>query len=60
MKYGIWCLGSFLVLSAILFGGFRGRSGWQGWRRRRWEAVTPEEREQLRHATHFGRREGRT
>jgi hypothetical protein len=35
-----------LVLSRILFGGFRGRSGWHGrgpWRR--WERMTPEERE---------------
>jgi len=37
-----------LVLSRILFGGFRGRGGWHGgghrhWRR--WERMTPEERE---------------
>lgn len=35
-----------LILSRILFGGFRGRGGWHGrggWRR--WERMTPEERE---------------
>ena len=35
-----------LVLSRILFGGFRGRGGWHGrggWRR--WERMTPDERE---------------
>ena len=41
-----------LVLSKILFGGFRGRSGRQWhWRRRmveRWEQMTPEEREKFR------------
>jgi len=41
-----------LVLSKILFGGFRGgpRRHW-GWRRRmfeRWEQMTPEEREKFR------------
>jgi hypothetical protein len=37
-----------LLLSRILFGGFRGHGGW-GRRRywRRWEAMTPEEREQF-------------
>jgi hypothetical protein len=39
-----------LVLSRILFGGFRGGHG--GWRgrhlRARWQAMTPEEREQFR------------
>jgi hypothetical protein len=34
-----------LVLSRILFGGFRGRGGWHGRRHwRRWQAMTPEER----------------
>ena len=41
-----------LVLSKILFGGFRGRPGYSGpWRRRmneRWEQMTPEEREKFR------------
>jgi hypothetical protein len=35
-----------LVLSRILFGGFRGHGGWHGRRHwRRWERMTPEERE---------------
>jgi hypothetical protein len=37
-----------LVLSRILFGGFRGHGGWRGrghWRR--WQQMTPEEREQF-------------
>jgi hypothetical protein len=57
-----WHALGLLVLSRILFGGFRGRRGWRGWRWRRWEAMTPEEREQLRqsYAARFGRREGRT
>jgi hypothetical protein len=41
-----------LILSKILFGGFRGRPGSGGhWRRRmsaRWEQMTPAEREQFR------------
>jgi hypothetical protein len=42
-----------LVLSRILFGGFRGRGGPHGrWRQRmwqeRWERMTPEERARLR------------
>ncbi len=41
-----------LVLSKILFGGFRGRPGYgEHWRRRmsaRWEQMTPEEREKFR------------
>jgi hypothetical protein len=37
-----------LVLSRILFGGFRGHGGWHGRRHwRRWEQMTPEEREQF-------------
>ena len=47
-----WQALGLLVLSKILFGGFRGRShgGWR-WRRRmmeRWEQMTPEEREKFR------------
>jgi hypothetical protein len=43
-----------LVLSRILFGGFRGRGGWHRRRHwRRWEAMTPEEREQLKRSTVF-------
>ncbi len=37
-----------LVLSRILFGGFRGRGGWHRGRHwRRWEAMTAEERAQF-------------
>ncbi|CAB3793560.1 hypothetical protein [Paraburkholderia fynbosensis] len=40
-----------LVLSRILFGGFRGRSGWRERRHwRKWEAMTPEERERFQSA----------
>ncbi|KQR78768.1 hypothetical protein ASG35_10285 [Burkholderia sp. Leaf177] len=39
-----------MVLSRILFGGFRGHGGgWRGRRQwRRWEQMTPEEREQFK------------
>jgi|SRR5581483_5446189 len=51
-----WQAVGLLILSRILFGGFRGRHGWHGhhgrWRgemwRRHWESMTPEERERLR------------
>lgn len=37
-----------LVLSRILFGGFRGHGGWRGRRHwRKWEQMSPEEREQF-------------
>lgn len=40
-----------LVLSRILFGGFRGHGGWRGRRNwRKWEAMTPEERERFQAA----------
>ncbi|MBN3756591.1 hypothetical protein G3N95_26895 [Paraburkholderia sp. Tr-20389] len=40
-----------LVLSRILFGGFRGHGGWRGRRHwRKWEAMTPEERERFQAA----------
>ncbi|MDE1179193.1 hypothetical protein [Paraburkholderia sp.] len=48
-----------LVLSRILFGGFRGHGRWRGRRDwRKWEAMTPEERERFRSAcrSRFGRR----
>lgn len=42
-----------LVLSRILFGGFRGHGGWRHKRHwRKWEAMTPEEREAFRSAWH--------
>jgi hypothetical protein len=47
-----WQALGLLVLSRILFGGFRGRPGGHlYWRRRmmeRWEQMTPEEREKFR------------
>jgi len=47
-----WQALGILILSKILFGGFRGRPGHGGhWRRRmsaRWEQMTPEEREKFR------------
>ncbi len=47
-----WQALGLLVLSKILFGGFRGRPGWGGhWRQRmieRWEQMSPEEREKFR------------
>jgi hypothetical protein len=47
-----WQALGILILSKILFGGFRGRPGRHGyWRRHlmeRWERMTPEEREKFR------------
>jgi chromate transport protein ChrA len=47
-----WQALALLILSKILFGGFRGRPGANmHWRRRmmeRWEQMTPEEREKFR------------
>ena len=47
-----WQALGILILSKILFGGFRGRPGYGGhWRRRmseRWQQMTPEEREKFR------------
>ncbi len=47
-----WQALGILILSKVLFGGFRGRPGYGGhWRRRmneRWQQMTPEEREQFR------------
>ncbi|MGA7078338.1 MAG: hypothetical protein WBQ43_12875 [Terriglobales bacterium] len=49
---GFWQATGILVLSKILFGGFRGRSGghkhWRGRMMERWEQMTPEEREKFR------------
>jgi hypothetical protein len=45
-----------LLLSRILFGGFRGRGGWHGRRDwRKWEAMTAEEREQFKQGMFCGR-----
>jgi hypothetical protein len=47
-----WQALGILVLSKLLFGGYRGRPGSSGfWRHRmmaRWEQMTPEEREKFR------------
>ena len=48
---GFWQALGLLVLSKILFGGFRGPGGSMHWRHRmmeRWERMTPEERERFR------------
>jgi hypothetical protein len=52
-----WQALGLLILSKVLFGGFRGRPGPMHWRQRianRWEQMTPEEREKFRQ----GMREG--
>jgi len=48
-----WQAVGLLLLSRILFGSLRGRSGWHGhWRarmwRERWASMTPQERERFR------------
>ena len=50
---GFWQAAGLLVLCRVLFGGFRGRGGHPGWKRRwvwedRWYRMTPEERERFR------------
>jgi hypothetical protein len=46
-----------LVLSRILFGGFRGHGGWHGHRHlARWQAMTPQEREQFMGCRSWDRR----
>ena len=48
---GYWQAVGLLILSKILFGGFRRPGGGSGWRRRmaeRWEHMSPEEREKFR------------
>ena len=50
-KIGFWQALGLLLLSKILFGGFRGPRGRMHWRARmmeRWEKMTPEEREKFR------------
>jgi chromate transport protein ChrA len=53
-----WQALGILILSKILFGGFRGRPGYGGhWRRRmsdRWQQMTPEEREKFRQGMFSG------
>jgi hypothetical protein len=49
-----------LVLSRILFGGFRGHGGWRERRHwRKWNAMTPEERERVQAAWASRSRPGR-
>ena len=48
-----------LILSRILFGGFRGHGGWHGRRHwDKWRAMTPQEREQFLQHGPWGRRPG--
>jgi hypothetical protein len=58
-----WQALGLLVLSKILFGGFRGfPRGGPGWRRRlaeRWERMTPEEREKFKQGMRCGPRASR-
>jgi Ca2+/H+ antiporter, TMEM165/GDT1 family len=51
-QIGFWQALGLLLLSKILFGGFRGCRGsrmpWRGRMMERWEKMTPEEREKFR------------
>jgi hypothetical protein len=51
-RISFWQALGLLLLSKILFGGFRGRRGspmhWRGRMMERWEQMTPEEREKFR------------
>ena len=53
-----WQALGILVLSKLLFGGFRGRPGWRSHSRHRmmerWEQMTPEEREKFRQGMRHG------
>lgn len=57
-----WQAVGLLVLSKILFGGFRGRPGrgihWRGRMREKWARMSPEERERFEQGmrSRFGRR----
>jgi len=52
-----------LLLSRILFGGFRGYGAWHwhrhGWHGGPWNTMTPEERERFRHGRPWSRDAGR-
>jgi len=53
-----WQALGLLILSRVFFGGFRGRGGFGGgprMMRKRWEAMTPEERDQFRQGMRGGR-----
>ena len=60
---GFWQALGLLLLSKLLFGGFRPRGAGPRWRRRmrqRWEQMTPEERERFKEGMRgcsWGRRE---
>jgi len=48
-----WQAAGLLVLSKILFGGFRGRGGFGGWRMRKqmwhkWQQMSPEQQEEFK------------
>lgn len=49
-QISFWQALGLLVLCRILFGGWSGGGGGRskGWRRKKWESMTPEERERLR------------
>jgi len=52
-----WQAIGLVILSKILFGGFRGGPGGRHWRHRmmqRWEQMTPEEREKFRQGMRGG------
>ncbi len=52
-----WQALGLLVLSKLLFGGFRPGPGGPRWRRRmieRWEQMTPEEREKFKQGMRYG------
>jgi hypothetical protein len=55
---GFWQALGLLVLSKILFGGFRPHRGgggpWRGRLRERWEQMTPEEREKFKQGMRRG------
>jgi hypothetical protein len=57
-EISFWQALGILILSKILFGGFRGGPGrggpWRGRMRERWQQMTPEEREKLRQGIRAG------
>jgi hypothetical protein len=50
-----WQALGLLILSKFFFGGFRGRPGFGGPWRRRWEQMTPEQREKFQQGMRGGR-----
>ncbi len=51
-----WHAMGLLVLCRILFGNFRGHGGWRQRHFNKWQAMTPEEREQFMRCSPWGRR----